>query len=144
MLPPQLKRFLVTAGRLFKKPITIQYPDERKPLASRFRGMPALRSDPDTGRLLCVDCGLCEQICPTGAIVINVVPTERDEERNIVEWTLKLGRCMFCGLCARVCPVDAVTMSRHYELASQNRDQFFRQKGELAILGQDEPGYFNQ
>jgi NADH-quinone oxidoreductase chain I len=144
MLPPQLKGFLVTARRLFKKPITIQYPDERKPLASRFRGMPALRSDPDTGRLLCVDCGLCEQICPTGAIVINVVPTERDEERNIVEWTLKLGRCMFCGLCARVCPVDAVTMSRHYELASQQRDQFFRQKGELAILGQDEPGYFNQ
>jgi formate hydrogenlyase subunit 6/NADH:ubiquinone oxidoreductase subunit I len=106
--------------------------------------MPALRSDPDTGRVLCVACGLCEQICPTGAIVINVVPTERDDERNLVEYTLKLGRCMFCGLCARVCPVDAVTMSKHYELISQSRDQFFRQKGELSILGQDEAGYYQQ
>lgn len=51
---------------------------------------------------------------------------------------------MFCGLCARVCPVDAVTMSQHYELASQSRDQFFRQKGELSVLGQDEPAYFQQ
>ena len=141
---PQLKGFVVTFRRLFKKPITVQYPDERREVASRFRGIPALRSDPDTGRLLCVDCGLCEQICPTGAIVINVGPTERDEERNLVEWTLKLGRCMFCGLCARVCPVDAVTMSSHYELVSRSRDQFFRQKGELAVLGQDEPDYFRQ
>ena len=143
MLPP-IQGFLVTLKRLFKPTLTIQYPDERRPLPDRFRGIPALRSDPDTGRVLCVACGLCEQICPTGAIVINIAPTERDEERNLVEYTLKLGRCMFCGLCARVCPVDAVTMSQHYELASQNRDQFFRQKGELSVLGQDEPGYFNQ
>ncbi len=143
MLAP-IKGFLVTFRQMFQKPVTIQYPDERRPKADRFRGMPALRSDPDTGRVLCVACGLCEQICPTGAIVINVEPTERDEERNIVEWTLKLGRCMFCGLCARVCPVDAVTMSGHYELVSQSRDQFFRQKGELALLGQDAPGYFQQ
>jgi formate hydrogenlyase subunit 6/NADH:ubiquinone oxidoreductase subunit I len=91
-----------------------------------------------------VACGLCEQICPTGAIVINVEPTEREEERNLVEYTLKLGRCMFCGLCARVCPVDAVTMSKHHELATQSRDQFFRQKGELSVLGQDESAYFQQ
>ena len=143
MLPP-IQGFLVTLKRLFKPTLTIQYPDERRPLADRFRGIPALRSDPDTGRVLCVACGLCEQICPTGAIVINIAPTERDEERNLVEYTLKLVRCMFCGLCARVCPVDAVTMSQHYELVSPNRDQFFRQKGELSVLGQDEPGYFNQ
>ncbi len=141
---PQIKGFFVTLRQLTKKPITIQYPDERKPITDRFRGMPSLRSDPDTGRILCVACGLCEQICPTGAIVINVEPTERDEERNLVEYTLKLGRCMFCGLCARVCPVDAVTMSKHYELASQSRDQFFRQKGELSILGQDESAYYQQ
>jgi hypothetical protein len=40
--------------------------------------------------------------------------------------------------------VDAVTMSKHYELISQSRDQFFRQKGELSILGQDEAGYYQQ
>ena len=38
-----LKGLKITGRKLSKKPITIQYPEEKTPLSSRFRGLHALR-----------------------------------------------------------------------------------------------------
>ena len=93
-----------------------QYPEEKRHMAPRFRGLPSLRADPDTGEALCVACGLCARICPTSCLEMHVIPSE-EGDRELGEFILRSGRCMFCGLCSQVCPVDAITMSREYELS---------------------------
>ena len=99
-------------------------------MAPRFRGLPSLRTDPETGEALCVACGLCARICPTSCLEMHVVPSE-EGDRELGEFILRAGRCMFCGLCAQVCPVDAITMSQEYELSVLDRDGLIYTKTEL-------------
>ena len=62
----EVKGFAVTLKRRIAAESTVQYPDEQaRQLAPRFRGLPSLRADPETGEALCVACGLCARICPT-------------------------------------------------------------------------------
>jgi len=90
-------------------------------MAPRFRGLPALRSDPETGEALCVACGLCARICPTSCLEMHVVPSE-EGDRELGEFILRSGRCMFCGLCEDACPVDALELTQDFELASYTRE----------------------
>ena len=130
----EVKGFGVTLKRAGVPKITIQYPDERRDMAERFRGIPSLRTDPDTGEALCVACGLCARICPTSCLEMNVIPSE-EGDRELGEFILKAGRCMWCGLCSQVCPVDAITMSKEFELSVQDRDGLIYTKTELATIG---------
>lgn len=130
----EVKGFGVTFKRLFAPKTTIQYPEEKREMAARFRGLPSLRTDPDSGKALCVACGLCARICPTSCLEMNVVPSE-EGDRELGEFILRAGRCMFCGLCAQVCPVDAITMSAEYELSVRDRDGLVYTKTELATIG---------
>lgn len=59
-LPPGLA---MTMSYLFREPATINYPFEKGPLSSRFRGEHALRRYPN-GEERCIACKLCEAICP--------------------------------------------------------------------------------
>jgi NADH-quinone oxidoreductase chain I len=137
----EVKGFGVTFKRLFAPPITIQYPEEKREMAPRFRGIPSLRSDPETGEALCVACGLCARICPTSCLEMNVVASE-EGDRELGEFILRAGRCMFCGLCAQVCPVDAITMSSEYELSVLDRDGLIYTKTELATIGAQAPNWW--
>jgi NADH-quinone oxidoreductase subunit I len=132
----EVKGFAVTFKRLFAPTITIQYPDEKRELAPRFRGLPTLRVDPESGEALCVACGLCARICPTSCLDMHVIPSE-EGDRELGEFILKAGRCMFCGLCSQVCPVDAIAMSGEYELSVMDRDGLVYTKTELATIGAD-------
>jgi NADH-quinone oxidoreductase chain I len=134
----EVKGFAVTFNRMLMPKVTIQYPDEYRPLAERFRGLPSLRSDPETGEALCVACGLCARICPTSCLEMNVLPSE-EGDRELGEFILRAGRCMFCGLCAQVCPVDAITMSHEWELSVLERDGLVYSKIELATIGAQSP-----
>jgi NADH-quinone oxidoreductase subunit I len=134
----EVKGFAVTFKRLFAPTQTIQYPDERREMAPRFRGLPSLRSDPETNEALCVACGLCARVCPTSCLEMNVIPSE-EGDRELGEFILRSGRCMFCGLCAQVCPVDAITMSQEYELSVLDRDGLVYTKIELATIGSQSP-----
>jgi NADH-quinone oxidoreductase subunit I len=138
MMFDEVKGFAVTFKRLFAPKITIQYPDEKREMAPRFRGLPSLRSDPETGEALCVACGLCARICPTSCLEMHVIPSE-EGDRELGEFILRSGRCMFCGLCAQVCPVDAITMSGEYELSVLDRDGLVYTKTELAVIGAQAP-----
>lgn len=134
----EVKGFAVTFKRLFEPKITIEYPEEKREYSPRFRGLPSLRSDPETGEALCVACGLCARICPTTCLEMNVLPSE-EGDRELGEFILRSGRCMFCGLCAQVCPVDAITMSSEYELSVLERDGLVYTKTELATIGAQAP-----
>ncbi|MDQ3547368.1 MAG: 4Fe-4S binding protein, partial [Chloroflexota bacterium] len=100
----------------------------------RYRGLPSLRSDPETGEALCVACGLCARICPTSCLEMHVVPSE-EGDRELGEFILRSGRCLFCGFCAQVCPVDAITMSGAFERSVLERDGLIYTKTELAAFG---------
>ena len=52
----------VTLSNLFKRKITIQYPEEKLRFP-KFRGLHALRRYPN-GEERCIGCKLCEAVCP--------------------------------------------------------------------------------
>jgi NADH-quinone oxidoreductase subunit I len=140
----EAKGFGVTLRRLFRHDLTIEYPDERRPLEERFRGLPALRTDPATQEAICVGCSMCETICPTQCISIGFLPDTDTGERDVATFTLDAGRCMWCGLCARSCPVDAITMSNAFELSVTTREGLMYQKMQLAEVGAGAREYFAQ
>ena len=137
----EVKGFAVTLKRMLRPNVTIEYPEEKRQAAPRYRGLPSLRADPDTGEALCVACGLCARICPTSYLEMHVVPSE-EGDRELGEFILRAGRCMFCGHCAQVCPVDAITMSKEYELSVQDRDGLIYTKTELATIGAQLPNWW--
>jgi len=136
MLKPLLHGLQVTLKHFFKKPITLQYPDEKWVPPERFRGRLALLCD-DNGEPLCVACGLCEKICPCDCIT--VVPTTGVDGRRMLErYTIDLLSCCFCGLCVEACPLNAITMGDEYELAGFHKEEFVLDSDVLRVTFQNE------
>ncbi|HSQ86095.1 MAG TPA: hypothetical protein VLM43_15395, partial [Desulfobacterales bacterium] len=59
--------FATTFKHLFRKPITEQYPEYKRPLPERTRARIILTRDPDGGER-CVACYLCSAACPVSCI----------------------------------------------------------------------------
>ena len=70
------KGLSVTGRYLFKKKVTVQYPEEKTPQSFRFRGLHALRRYAN-GEERCIACKLCEAICP--ALAISIESEERED-----------------------------------------------------------------
>ena len=68
------------------KPVTLQYPHEKRILPDNYRGMLALLRY-DDGTEKCVGCDLCEAACPSRviAVVSAEVPAE-PTKRSSVGW----------------------------------------------------------
>ena len=64
-----LQGLWVTLKSMFATKITLNYPEEKAPQSSRFRGLHALRRYPN-GEERCIACKLCEAVCPALAITI--------------------------------------------------------------------------
>ena len=71
----------LTGRYLFRKKITVEYPEHRTPLSPRFRGLHALRRY-ESGEERCIACKLCEVICPALAIVIESKEREDGSRRT--------------------------------------------------------------
>jgi NADH-quinone oxidoreductase subunit I len=117
------------------KPITLQYPHEKRILPDNYRGMLALlRYDDETEK--CVGCDLCEAACPSRviAVVSAEVPGE-PTKRYAREYSMDMTRCLFCGLCVQACPVDALAMTQEYEWAVGDKRDLFLNKQQLLAIG---------
>ena len=92
-----LKGLSITGKKLFKKKVTVQYPNEKTPQSPRFRGLHALRKYPN-GEERCIGCKLCEAACPAQAINIDTEPRP-DNSRRTVRYDIDMTKCIYCGFC---------------------------------------------
>ncbi len=109
----------VTGKALFRKKITLQYPEEKTPQSPRFRGLHALRRYPG-GEERCIACKLCEAVCPAVCIYIDSAERE-DGTRRTTRYDIDLFKCIYCGFCEEACPVDAIVMTRTFEFHFEQR-----------------------
>jgi len=117
-----------------RRPVTIQYPEEHRPIAPRYRGRQRLAVRED-GSLKCVACGLCAAVCPSRCIYLE--PGELPNgDRFPKVYELEVARCVFCGFCAEVCPFEAIVLPEEFELAVTDKRQLLYDK---AFLSADQP-----
>ena len=136
LVPNTFKGFGVTLKQVFRKPITQQYPEYKRP------GLPALPRPPpalhlhENGLEKCVGCSLCAAACP--ADCIRVVAAENTAENRVSAgeryariYEINMSRCIFCGYCELACPFDAITLGNDFEISEYNRDDLIYTKDML-------------
>lgn len=80
---------------LLKKPVTVKLPKQTIERATHTRRCFSL----DHSK--CIQCKICESVCPCRAITII-----NDKEHKFEKL-----RCAYCGLCEKACPKGAVKFS---------------------------------
>lgn len=125
---------IVTFLSLFRRKVTLQYPETKWDLPEGFRGLITLPMDSKTGADRCIGCMACVKACPTRVIEIETHQGE-DKKRIVDSWTAKIGQCMFCQLCVEACPTQAIVMSDAYELAVFTREETDYDRKKLNELG---------
>jgi NADH-quinone oxidoreductase subunit I len=128
-----LKGMRLTGRHLFKRKITVQYPEEKTPQSNRFRGLHALRRYPN-GEERCIACKLCEAVCPAVAITIESEQRE-DGTRRTTRYDIDLTKCIFCGFCEESCPVDSIVETRIFEYHGEKRGDLLMTKDKLLAVG---------
>lgn len=103
--------------------VTIQYPEEKKEIASRHRSLHRLMTR-ENGRPRCVACMLCMTVCPSECIYIGAAEDpDPDIQKYPQKFIIDLSRCCFCGFCVEACPVDAIRMDTgKIEVATYTRE----------------------
>ena len=126
---------LVTTFKyLFKRRVTLNYPNEKGPLSSRFKGEHALRRYP-SGEERCIGCKLCEAVCPAQAISIETGPADKNGIRSTTKYDIDMTKCIYCGLCEESCPVDAIVQGPNFEFATETREELYYNKQKLLENG---------
>jgi NADH-quinone oxidoreductase subunit I len=122
----------------FRKPVTVQYPEEKNYLPPRWRGRIVLTRDPD-GEERCVACYLCAIACPVDCISLQA--TEDEHGRRYPDFfRINFSRCIFCGLCEEACPTYAIQLTPDFEMSEYNRQNLVYEKEDLLISG---PGKYH-
>tara|TARA_B100000686_G_scaffold168990_1_gene176322 strand:- start:1883 stop:2533 length:651 start_codon:yes stop_codon:yes gene_type:complete len=122
-----VKGLLVTLKNFVRKPATINYPEQRAPQHSRFRGEEFAWYEER-----CTGCASCAKFCPLGIIHIETSPSEANipegDSYKLEAFDIDIARCMFCGFCVEVCPYDALFMGSGFEEAQYSRQDLVLDK----------------
>ena len=114
-----------------KEVYTEQYPLERPAIAERYRGLPRMNVNPETGETLCIACNLCAMACPEHLIVVGSERNPVTKRKEMTTFTYDISRCMFCGLCEEACSTDCLELSQDYEIATYSRENLVLDRARL-------------
>lgn len=124
----------ITFSHLFRKPVTLQYPDLPKPLKEclpeRSRGF--LKVDIP----ICTACLACQVACPIDCIKIELEKDKERKQKNLTRFDIDMGKCMYCGLCTEPCPTGAIHFTREFEKSTEGMDELvfrFVDKGDRRV-----------
>ena len=131
--------YLMRAFRLLPKSTrpwaTIEYPNEARPYAARFRGRHRLTLYED-GAVRCTACFLCATACPARCIYIEAAEHEDAKiEKFPARYEIDTLLCIYCGYCVEACPVDAIRMDTgiHPEIYPTDPRAFIEDKETLMM-----------
>ncbi len=124
----------ITLEHLFKKKVTLQYPEKWHPIHSGH--MPAnsrnrIALDMDE----CDGCNACSRACPVGCIDIEIVKvaksatdvpliksTGKPRKTWVTKYDIDFALCCFCSLCTDACPTQAIVMTTEFEYSTYHRE----------------------
>ena len=128
--------FATTFKHIFKKPITVNYPDQKVPMFPKYRGKQVLMRD-ENGLEKCVACGLCSVACPADAIYLEAAENDGTRPGGPAlrvglpdpQDALHLLRLLRGSLSRS----SAIFMGKDYELAVYSKDDFVWDKQDLLV-----------
>ena len=123
------KGLLMTLRHLFRRPFTVQYPEEVRHMPPRARTNLLWFDERCTG------CSTCAQACPDGCILVVTSPRE-DGNLNKDRYEIDFRLCMFCGLCVEACPFEAIQSGGPFDDAVYVFDDMYRDKHALTRMAQ--------
>ncbi len=125
-----LKSLATTVAIAVRRPVTVQYPTQKKELPHRSRGFPTLLWDFEHDEPFCTGCQVCARYCPTDCMTVTMKDNPKYAEgksprKKIVDrFYIDYARCMRCNICVEVCNFDAIVMDntwRSVELSRYDR-----------------------
>ncbi len=123
-----LKGLALTFKMMLSKPVTIQYPDEKRKIYPGFRGKHAFVRNPKTGKEKCIMCMKCSNICPSQCIYIKK-GRDANNKPFLEQYDVEALRCIFCGYCVEVCPVCALVLTEDFSYVSTSKaDMYFNKE----------------
>lgn len=138
-LPAIIKGMWITFSHIFKRKVTILYPEVKREHAPVYRGQHVLKRD-ENGAERCTSCGMCAVACPAEAITMESGERKKGEEHLYREekyaaiYEINMLRCIFCGLCEEACPKEAIFLTDQIVPTEFERNDFIYGKDKLVEM----------
>jgi len=125
-----LKGMALTFRMMLSKPVTIQYPEEKRKIYPGFRGKHAFVRNPKTGKEKCIMCMKCANICPSQCIYIKK-GRDANNKPFLEQYDIEALRCIYCGYCVEVCPVCALVLTEDFSYVSTSKSDIYFNKEKM-------------